>query len=82
MNTEIKQAHLAIMQEIVTFIQERGWYVQGLEINRHERGNHVGEPSTEEWQQKQYNWFLRIQTGPKEEEEMPEREKVGLGKLS
>ena len=82
MNTEIKQAHLVIMQEIVAFIQERGWYVQGLEISRLERGQHVGEPTTEEWQEKQYNWFLRIQTGPREENEMPEEAKVGLGKLS
>ena len=74
MNTEIKQTHLAVMREIVAFIQDRGWDVQSLEISRHEKGTGFAEPQQEEWQEKKYHWFLNIRTGPKDEEdELPKQ---------
>ncbi len=76
MNTEITQAHLVIVQELLEFMQARDWDIKSLEIRRYEK--HEDDESGEEWQEKQYKWYLSIETQPRDQDKLPERVKAGL----
>ena len=78
MNTEITQAHLVIMQELVAFIQERGWAIREIDIRRYPEGEESLEPGEGDWKEKRYKWYLNIETEPRDQDKMPERVKAGL----
>ena len=78
MNTQIKQSHLVIMQEILAFIQERGWDVRAIEIRRYVQGADPDDVTKDDWKAKEYKWYLNIETEPLDQEKLPERVKAGL----
>jgi len=78
MNTQIKQSHLVIMQEILAFIQERGWDLKTIEIRRYEKGEYDEEEKSDEWRKKNYKWYLCIETEPRDQDKLPKRVKAGL----
>jgi hypothetical protein len=76
----ITSQHLLIAQKIVSFVQEQGWDITGLEITRYNERNHplLGEDEGESWKGAKMKWHLHISTAPRDNEEVvPVTERVG-----
>lgn len=68
---KIESKHLVIMQEIVEFLQERGWDITELEIRRYnEHDSPFIDHSGEEWKEQKSNfkWYVSLSTAPADED--------------
>lgn len=67
--TPITNLQLRVLQEIVDFLQARGWDVTRLNIYRYDQ-NEGGpfDPPAEDWQSEHMKWGIAIQTSPRDQE--------------
>lgn len=67
----ITSKHLAIAQRIISFVQEQGWDVNGISIERFdERANPFIDHQGEEWKERKLKWALSLSVMPRDEEEV------------
>ena len=67
----ITNQHWVIAQKIIAFVQEQGWDITGLSIERYDAGTRFGEvPEGEAWKGKDLRWSLNISVAPRDDEEM------------
>lgn len=67
----ITSQHLEIAQRIVSFVQEQGWDIHGMEIDRYNaRENPFIDSQGEDWKGPKINWSLTIRVGPREDDEV------------
>jgi len=69
----ITSEHLKIMQQIVAFIQEIGWDIDGLEITRYTK--YGVQTEEDEWKGDKRCWRIGFSVAPRDEEELLVRKK-------
>ena len=82
MNTPpISSDHLLIAQRIIAFVQEQGWDIHALHIDRFQEQPFFVMPteSGDEWKAKtaERKWAMNIVVGPRDEKELKERRLIG-----
>lgn len=72
--------HMQIMQRIVAFVQEQGWEIRTVNIQREREGLSIfsGGEALEEWKKSgmPHRWNLMIECGPRPEKELQERKLI------
>lgn len=68
----ITNQHLVIAQRIISFVQEQGWDIETVSIERYdERDNpFVGRVEGDDWKGAKIKWALRLSVAPKDEAEV------------
>jgi len=84
MNTPpISSDHLLIAQRIIAFVQEQGWDIHTIHIERYVDHPFFGgllPEAGEEWKAKvgvERKWAMNIVVGPRDEKELKERRLIG-----
>jgi len=69
MKPPITQQHLAIAQEIIEFLQSRGWDVNSIDIARQKAWL---DDTEEEWKERgpAWRWQLTLRTEPRDQDEL------------
>lgn len=62
----ITNKHLEIMQQIVSFVQELGWDIDGIEIVRYT--NYSDDDEGDEWKEKKKEWKIDFSVAPRKED--------------
>ncbi|HJW31562.1 MAG TPA: hypothetical protein VJ508_20180 [Saprospiraceae bacterium] len=68
----ITSQHLVIAQRIISFVQEQGWDIEGVSIERYdERDNpFVGRVEGDDWKGPKIKWALRLAVSPRDFDEV------------
>lgn len=71
--TPITNQHLVIAQRIISFVQEQGWDIEGIRIERYDDNENrfLGKPeSGEDWKAPVYRWSLNLSVAPRDDDKL------------
>lgn len=80
MNTPpISSDHLLIAQRIIAFVQEQGWDIHTIHIERYMEQSWMPTESGDDWKAKgaERKWAMNIIVGPRDDKELKERKLIG-----
>ena len=76
----ITSQHLVIAQRIVDFVQQQGWDVDGIHIQRYDDNDHplIGKTEGDEWKGAKIKWSLRLEVAPRDDDtiKVPAKERA------
>lgn len=64
----ITSDQLVIAQRIISFVQEQGWDIEGISIERFDENYNplVGKVDGDEWKGRKLKWALRLSVSPRD----------------
>lgn len=76
----ITSDQLVIAQKIISFVQEQGWDIEGISIERFDENYNplIGKDDGDTWKGKKLKWALRLSVSPRDFETVKTQTKVEL----
>lgn len=68
----ITQQHLVVAQKIIMFVQELGWDVDTISIERYDDNDRpfLGKDDADGWKGQKLKWHLRLGVAPRDDDEI------------